>query len=159
MSHNGACIPRGREICALLVACFLLLHPALSQAADAKSKSAIEQVLNSQTRAWNRGDSEGFMAGYWHSPNLVFQSNSVVTHGWQPTMERYRQRYKSAGKEMGHLDFPDQQIVLLGKDAALIRGTWHLRFSNSKESHGLYTLIMRKLPEGWRIIHDHSSSD
>ncbi len=119
-------------------------------------ETAVRQVLDAQVAAWNRGDLDGFMAGYWSSPDLTFFSGPDRTSGWQATLERYRKRYKSEGKEMGHLTFRDVTVEVLGPDAALVRGGWRLELSQETPS-GLFTLIVRRLPEGWRIIHDHTS--
>jgi uncharacterized protein (TIGR02246 family) len=120
-------------------------------------KAAIQQVLDDQAAAWNKGDLEGFMVGYWKSPELTFSSGKERTHGWQATIERYRKRYQSEGKEMGKVTFSDIDIQTLGPDSAFVRGRW--KVVNSKETlDGQFTLVFKKLPEGWRIIHDHTSS-
>lgn len=122
-------------------------------------QSAIRAVLTSQVKAWNQHDLEGFMAGYWNSPDLTFFSGATETHGWQATLERYRKKYQSADAEMGKLEFKDLQVEMLGPDAAFVRGKFLLTSSNGKQPHGLFTLIFRQFPEGWRIIHDHSSGE
>jgi len=120
-------------------------------------RAAIQHVLDDQTAAWNKGDLEGFMAGYWKSPELTFSSGKERTRGWQATIERYRKRYQSEGREMGQVSFSDVDIEPLGPDSAFVRGRW--KVVNSKETlGGQFTLIFKKLPEGWRIIHDHTSS-
>ena len=121
-------------------------------------EAAIRKVLQSQVDAWNRHDLDVFMAGYWNSPELTFFSGGTVTHGWQPTLERYRKSYQSAGAEMGKLEFQDLQVEMLGPQSAFVRGKFLLTLSNGKQPHGLFTLVLRQFPEGWRIIHDHSSS-
>ena len=60
---------------------------------------------------------------------------------------------------MGVLDFPELDIVTLGQDAAIARGRWHLKMPDGKDLSGMTTVIFRKLPEGWRIVHDHSSAE
>lgn len=124
--------------------------------ADANAKEAIRQVLDGQVAAWNRGDLAGFMAGYWKSPDLSFSSGKDTTRGWQATFDRYRQRYQAEGREMGKLTFSDIEIDQLGPDSAYVRGRWHLQLKKEAPA-GLFTLILRKLPEGWRIVHDHTS--
>jgi beta-aspartyl-peptidase (threonine type) len=118
----------------------------------------VRAVVTAQIDAWNRGDLEGYMAGYWKSPDLVFFSNGTETRGWQPTLDRYRARYQAEGRRMGTLDFPRLDIVTLGPDAAMVRGRWHLKMPDGTESSGMTSVIFRKLPEGWRIVHDHSSA-
>ena len=118
---------------------------------------AIRAVLDRQVLAWNRGDLEDFMQGYWRSPNLTFFSGNTTVSGWEETLTRYRNRYQSAGNEMGKLEFLDIKIELLGPSAAFVRGRFHLKMS-SGESGGLFTLTLRKLADGWKIVHDHTST-
>jgi len=120
---------------------------------------AIRKVLQSQVEAWNRHDLDAFMVGYWNSPELTFFSGATVTHGWKPTLERYRKKYQSPGTEMGKLEFQDLQVEMLGPNAAFVRGKFLLTLSDGKQPHGLFTLVFREFPEGWRIIHDHSSGE
>jgi beta-aspartyl-peptidase (threonine type) len=136
---------------------WLLAGTAAAQNGAEAQKSAIRSLLSTQVDAWNRGDLEGFMAGYWKSPELSFISGTTETRGWQPTLDRYRKKYQGEGKEMGKLDFFDLRVEMLAPDAAFVRGHWHLRMKDGKEPGGLFTLILRKFPEGWRIIHDHTS--
>lgn len=118
----------------------------------------VRVLLDAQVEAWNRGDLEGFMAGYWRSPELVFCSGATVTKGWDATIARYRQRYQAEGREMGRLGFDAIEVLPMGADAAAARGAWRLRMSDGKEPHGLFTLLLRRLDGAWRIVHDHTSS-
>ena len=115
-------------------------------------------VWTAQVEAWNRGDLDGFMAGYWKSPALVFFSNGDETRGWQETLDRYRARYQAEGKRMGTLDFPQLEFKELGPEAVLARGRWRLKMPDGKESSGMTSVTFQKLSEGWRIVHDHSSA-
>ena len=121
-------------------------------------KVAVERVLRTQQDAWNRHDLEAFMAGYWSSPELTFFSGASEHKGWQATLDRYRATYASAGHEMGKLEFSGLRVEMLGSDAAFVRGAWHLTMSDGKTPHGLFTLVFRKFPEGWKIVHDHTSA-
>ncbi len=130
----------------------------LAQKSAAPSQEAqIQEVLQQQVAAWNRHDLEAFMSGYWKSPDLTFFSGATATRGWEPTLDRYRQRYQQNGAAMGKLEFSDLVIEQLGADAGFVRGQWHLTMPDGKQPHGLFTLVFRKFPEGWRIVHDHSS--
>jgi ketosteroid isomerase-like protein len=119
----------------------------------------VRLVWTAQVEAWNRGDLDAFMAGYWKSPDLVFFSNGTETRGWQATLDRYRARYRAEGKQMGTLDFPQLEILALGPEAAMARGRWRLTMPDGRESSGMTSVVFRKLPEGWRIVHDHSSGE
>ena len=127
----------------------------LGQQAPAKADEAIRDLLSAQTAAWNRGDIEGFMQGYWHSDETTFSGSSGVSRGWQALLERYRKNY-STRAIMGHLEFSELEITALGDEAALILGRWHLD-RESGPVGGVFTLVARRFPEGWRIIHDHTS--
>jgi beta-aspartyl-peptidase (threonine type) len=122
------------------------------------AQQEIQARLDAQVAAWNRGNLEGFMAGYWHSPDLTFFSNDSETHSWQPTLDRYRKHYQADSHAMEHLDFQDLQIEIMGPQAAFVRGRWHLKMPDSSEPQGMFTLVLRYFPgEGWLIVHDHSS--
>jgi beta-aspartyl-peptidase (threonine type) len=122
-----------------------------------EDKAAIQKVLDEQVVAWNKGDLKSFMAGYWNSPDLSFSSGKDKTRGWQATYERYQKRYQSEGREMGKLTFSELEIDMLGPNSAYVRGRWQLVTRREKPG-GLFTLIFKRLPEGWRIVHDHTSS-
>ncbi|HTW59241.1 MAG TPA: nuclear transport factor 2 family protein [Terriglobales bacterium] len=125
---------------------------------DPGAEPAIEQVLRTQQDAWNRHDLDAFMAGYWNSPDLTFFSGAKENHSWQAALDRYKATYQSPGHEMGKLDFSGLRIEMLGPEAAFVRGAWHLTMSDGKTPHGLFTLVFRKFPDGWKIIHDHTSA-
>jgi ketosteroid isomerase-like protein len=146
-----------KTIAVLLMAGVTFVPSAMGQATS--QEAAIREVLQTQVEAWNRRDLEGFMAGYWISPDLTFFSGATETQGWQATLERYRKKYQSADTEMGKLEFRDLQVEMLGPKAGFVRGKFLLTLSNGKQPHGLFTLIFRQFPEGWRIIHDHSSGE
>ena len=123
--------------------------------AQSRSEAAIRQVMDDQAAAWNRGDIDGFMTGYWRSDKLTFVSGTDVTRGWQPTLDRYKKSYDTRAK-MGVLTFSDLEITILSKDAAVVLGSWSL--AREKDNpHGKFTLNFRKFKEGWRIVMDHTS--
>jgi ketosteroid isomerase-like protein len=115
-------------------------------------------VLHQQQDAWNRRDLDGFMSGYWQSADLTFFSGAVEHKSWQAASDRYRAAYTGAGHEMGKLDFSALWVEMLGEDAAFVRGAWKLTMTDGKTPHGLFTLVFRKFPDGWKIVHDHTSA-
>lgn len=139
-----------------------LLFLALAcSAPGTASRSVHDEVLavaRTQQDAWNRGDVEGYMrAGYLDSPELVFFSGGSDTRGFGPVLERYVQRYKSEGTEMGRLAFSQLETVPIGAGWAMLRGRWQLDFGSRPDVSGLFTLILRETDAGWRIVHDHTS--
>jgi len=143
-------------LCFAVLSCSVVAQPPLAKPSR-PAEAEIRAVIDKQTAAWNHQDLEGFMAGYWKSPELTFFSGATETKGWQPTLERYRKRYQSNGAAMGTLDFSELVIEQLGPNTALVRGRWRLTMPDGKQPHGLTTLLFRRFPAGWRIVHDHSS--
>jgi ketosteroid isomerase-like protein len=135
----------------------LLSSQAFAQSPKEVSKirTDIVAVMDEQAAAWNRGDVDGFMRGYWNSKDLVFVSGDGVTRGWQPTLDRYKKNYDSKEK-MGSLKFSDLQIDVISKDAAVVLGSWSLTRTNDNPK-GKFTLIFKRFSDGWRIVHDHTS--
>ncbi len=116
----------------------------------------IRSVLRAQQDAWNRGDIDAFMNGYARSASTVFVSEDTIRRGWETVRERYRKKYSDRAK-MGTLAFSDLDTTLLSPDAAVVLGRWSLKRAND-QPHGRFTLIFKRLPEGWRIMHDHTSA-
>jgi ketosteroid isomerase-like protein len=143
---------------AVAIASCILMATNISAAA-ARAPNAVVQirsVLRAQQDAWNRGDIDGFMNGYARSASTVFISEDSVRRGWETVRARYRQKYSDRAK-MGTLSFSDIEINLLSSDAAVVLGRWSLERATDRP-HGRFTLIFRRLPEGWRIVHDHTSA-
>ncbi|CAN5343365.1 hypothetical protein BH20ACI2_BH20ACI2_23610 [soil metagenome] len=144
----------------LILSLILTLTAAVAVSAQSDSQKAkisaeIEKVMDDQAKAWNRGNIEDFMAGYWRSDDLVFISGDNVTRGWQPTLDRYKKSYDTREK-MGTLKFSGLEFTVLSKDAAVVLGSWELTREKDNPK-GKFTLTFRKLKEGWRIVMDHTS--
>ena len=120
-------------------------------------RAEIDSVLAAQSAAWNRGDIAGYMEGYWKSDSLLFTSGGTARRGWKETFEKYAARYDTREK-MGTLSFSGLEYHSLGPGAAWVFGRWELERSGDTPG-GVFTLVLRKFPEGWRIVHDHTSSD
>lgn len=138
---------------ALSLAAALTAPPALAQESV---EAGIESVLTAQQAAWNAGDIETFMQGYWDSPDLRFASGGSVTYGFDETLRAYRERYGGA-EAMGRLSFTDLDIEPLSDDAAMAFGRWRLDRKTDAPG-GLFTLIFRKKDGDWVIVHDHTSA-
>lgn len=116
----------------------------------------IRSVLDNQCVAWNKGDIEGYMEGYWRSDSLLFTSGGNVERGWKSTLEKYKKSYDSREK-MGTLIFSDLQFSLLSERSGWILGRWKLQ-REIDAAEGMFTLIFKKFDGDWKIIHDHTSS-
>jgi beta-aspartyl-peptidase (threonine type) len=150
---------------AALLGAALLLTLTAASGADGPSpdEKDIRGVLDAQQKAWNKGDLDGFMAGYWNDEKLTFISGGGITTGWKATKERYVKRYKADGKEMGKLTFSELKVEVLSTTAATLHGRFELTFEKEpdekKTARGRFTLILRKLADGWKITHDHTSAE
>ena len=123
-------------------------------------REAISSVLNAQQTAWNRGDVEAFLVGYWHSPELTFSGSSGVARSWDGVRARYKKNYPDKAA-MGQLDFSELEFRFLGPDAALVLGKWHLKRQEdyvTGDTGGVFSLVWQRFPDGWKIIHDHTSA-
>jgi ketosteroid isomerase-like protein len=118
----------------------------------------IRAVLDRQVERWNAGDLDGFALTYRKSPELVFQSGGERSVGWEAMRERYRKRYQAEGKAMGRLTFDRLEVRVLGAESGYAFGRWALAMPDGSMPSGLFTVILRRLPEGWRIVHDHTSA-
>lgn len=116
----------------------------------------VSSVLNAQMNAWNEGNVKGYMEGYWKSDSLLFTSGGKVQRGWQATFEKYTKSYDTKAK-MGTLKFSGFEYYLLSSGSAWVFGKWELERSGD-HPNGVFTLILKKFPDGWKIIHDHTSS-
>jgi uncharacterized protein (TIGR02246 family) len=124
----------------------------------ASPEADVRAVLDKQVSAWNRGDIEEFMTTYLDAPTLTFSGRDGVTRGYRPVLERYRTKYATR-EAMGTLRFSEIEVRLLNGSAALVLGRFHLTRSpaGGGDASGRFTLILQKSPQGWKIVHDHTS--
>jgi uncharacterized protein (TIGR02246 family) len=117
----------------------------------------IRAVLDQQSAAWNRGDIPAFMEGYERTPKLTFVGKSL-THGYDEVLESYKKRYPTPDA-MGKLRFEILDIQLLGSDYANVVGRFHLERNTAGggNADGIFTLLFKKTPKGWKVIQDHTS--
>lgn len=140
----------------LLLGTVLLLASACRTAAS--DVDEVRRLIDRQQAAWNAGDVERFMRiGYWESNELTFFSGGDVVRGFDAMLQRYSKSYKQGGAETGELTFADVVVTPLGGDHAFARGHWFVDFAKKADQGGLFTLVLEHRPEGWRVIHDHTS--
>lgn len=121
----------------------------------AQDKEAVMKVLETQRQAWNRGDIENYMRGYWKSDSLVFVGKAAPVYGWQSTLDRYKKSYPGKAA-MGQLTFDIIQVKVLDDNNAFVLGGWHLQRKKDTPG-GYFTLWFRKINGEWRIVCDHTS--
>ena len=141
-------------ILSLLMA-FALAPALFAQAPKEKDKQAILDIMARQEAAWNKGDLEAFMKGYWESEDLKFIGKSGITYGYEATLERYKKGYPDKAA-MGKLTFDILHVDAMSKKSVLVVGKWHLqRADDAPEGH--FSLVWRKIDGEWVIVADHSS--
>ena len=132
-----------------------------------KAEDGVLELLYAQQNAWNRGDIEAFMSGYWRDEKLTFVSGGTMLQGWDATLARYQATYATRAL-MGELRFEDMAVERLAPDVAMVRGVYRLtREADTPPSYpwGRFTLILRQFsPDDahgqpvWRIVYDHTSA-
>jgi uncharacterized protein (TIGR02246 family) len=148
--------------CKLLIIGTLLAIATLASSSPAapddhvSDRAAITQALTDQQAAWNRADIDTFLLTYWHSPDVTFSGASGMIRGWDAVLARYKKTYADR-EAMGQLQFSGLEFRFLGPDSALVLGRWHLTRTKG-DIGGVFSLVWRRFPEGWRIIHDHTSA-
>lgn len=140
-------------LCTLMISsiCFSQSHPA----GGAGDEVAIRRVLDEQTTAWNRGDLEEFMQGYWKNDSLMFIGKTGINRGWKKTLDNYKKGYPDTSS-MGKLTFDILVVKKLSPEYYYVVGKWVLTRSIGN-LNGCYDLLFRKINGQWVIIADHSS--
>ena len=117
-------------------------------------KDEIISIMKSQEDAWNKGQLEQYMAGYWQSEKLQFVGKNGIKYGWQATLDNYQQSYPTK-EAMGQLKF-DILTIETTTQTAFVLGKWTLQ-KEKQDVTGFYTLYWKKINDQWKIIIDHSS--
>lgn len=133
----------------------ILIGCCLVSPAQKNARQKILTLLNTQTQAWNRGDLEGFMKGYWENDSLRFIGKSGITYGYNNTLNNYKRGYPDTAA-MGKLQFTILVVKKLSPRYYEVVGKWYLKRSIGDVS-GHYTLLLRKINSKWVIVSDHSS--
>lgn len=124
-------------------------------------ESGVRSTLDAQVDAWNSGSVRGFMDGYARTDTLTFLSGGTVRAGWEEAFYGYVRGYPDA-EAMGRLAFSDLTVHPLSARRALAWGRWRLQRDGDAEGAGpggLFTLLLVTTPDGWRVVHDHTSSE
>ncbi len=125
------------------------------QQPSSSDREAILIVMDRQEQAWNQGDVDAFMEGYWKSDSLVFMGSDGPKYGWDNILSDYKVRYPDR-KSMGKLTFYILQLNALNDDHALMIGKWDLA-RDAGDIGGFFTLVWRKVNGKWVIVSDHTS--
>ena len=130
----------------------ILSVSVFSQSQDEKE---VRNVLAKQNAAWNRGDVDAFMVGYWENDSLMFIGKSGVTYGYKNTLANYKKNYPDT-TAMGKLTFTLIQVKQLSPEYFHVTGKYYLTRTIGDVS-GHFTLVFRKINGKWVVVSDHSS--
>ncbi|MCH2198086.1 MAG: nuclear transport factor 2 family protein [Flavobacteriales bacterium] len=117
--------------------------------------TSIKATMQAQEEAWNQGDLDAFMDGYWESDSLMFIGSRGLNYGWQTTLDNYKKSYPNP-EAMGKLKFTNLYMDLVDENSALVIGQWQL-FRTQDTLQGHYSLTWTMKNGEWVIIADHSS--
>ena len=141
-----------RNWLSLLILCLSVSLSSYSQLIEEKE---IRKLLDTQIDAWNRGNIDEFMIGYWNNDSLMFIGKNGITYGYTNTLKNYKKSYSDTA-QMGKLSFDLLQVKKISADAYFVVGKWFLKRSVG-DIGGHYTLLFRKIKGKWVIVADHSS--
>ena len=133
----------------------LLTIISFSVFSQTNDETEVRNLLAKQSAAWNRGDIEAFMVGYWENDSLMFIGKSGITYGYKNTLANYKKNYPDT-TVMGKLTFTLIQVKQLSPEYFHVIGKYYLTRTIGDAS-GHFTLMFRKINGKWVIISDHSS--
>jgi ketosteroid isomerase-like protein len=139
----------------LLTTLFLLTLTITGFTQPSKDQAAIRQIMANQVDAWNKGDIDAFMKGYWNNDSLVFIGKSGPSYGYHQALANYKKNY-SGPDQMGKLFFDLLKVKRLSADYYFVIGKWFLK-RKAGDIGGIYTLLFQKINGTWHIIVDHTS--
>lgn len=138
----------------VIATCIFLLHTTVSLAQN-KDEMEIRKTLSQQNTAWNQGNLDSFMVGYWNNDSLLFIGSGGPRYGYETTLKGYKKSYPDTA-HMGHFTSTILSMKKLSDEYYFVVGKWELQRSVGDVS-GYYTLLFRKIKGHWEIIADHSS--
>jgi uncharacterized protein (TIGR02246 family) len=133
----------------------LLTVASFSVFSQTKDETEVRNLLVKQNAAWNRGDIDAFMVGYWENDSLMFIGKSGVTYGFKNTLANYKKNYPDT-VTMGKLTFTLIKVEQLSPEFFHVTGKYYLTRTIGDAS-GHFTLVFRKINGKWVVISDHSS--
>ncbi len=135
------------------LALFMTLSVIIVGQNMSRDRAAIQEILDLQVVAWNAGNIDQFMEGYWKSDSLQFIGAELTT-GWNATLNRYKKTYPDKDA-MGVLRFDILNFNLIADDACLVTGKYFLRRKNDNPQ-GVFTLLFKRIGGKWAIVYDHT---
>ena len=132
----------------------IFAHVAQAPSTSGTPSDPLVTMLERTTSAWNAGDLDGFITLYDESSTFMTPAGPI---GRTEMRARYQTRYFSGGRPDQQLRFEQMRVRRLGSDYAVMTGRFVLSGGGKPEQSGWFTLVWARTPQGWKILHDHSS--
>ncbi|MBX9723084.1 MAG: nuclear transport factor 2 family protein [Candidatus Obscuribacterales bacterium] len=145
-----------RALLAAMTASIVFAFPYLAESKSSSAKDDVAAVLQLQADAWNQGDLDKFMSAYLNSEETSYTSGGTEVWGYKALHDRYQNKYGKSPETMGKLSFSDLKCFDLGSKNELAIGRWHLELKTTTLD-GVFSLVLVKSKDGWKILHDHTS--
>jgi uncharacterized protein (TIGR02246 family) len=149
---------RGLGLLAILAGC----SPAPAPRDAATDPAALTRQLTVQfERAaadWNRGDLNGFLSDYAPDSGTSYVSEGHVIKGIDRIRAHYAPRF-APGAVRDSLRFEELEARPLGERYALVTARFVLFRGGQTTASGPFTLVLEQRLGGWKILHDHTSTD
>jgi uncharacterized protein (TIGR02246 family) len=165
MIHTRRISARRRAFAWSLVAALIVLPTILSGCRievepeeDVALEPYIQQMLETSAAAWNRGDLDAFLSDYQDAPSTTYVGSRGILAGIDEIRDNYASRF-GPGAERDSLTFESIQVRTLTPMIGIVTARWVLHEDGVTQAAGPFTLVMRRTRAGWKITHDHSSSD
>lgn len=149
---------RSKSFFLTIIAFAALALPCTAQQQDTMLQFQLSEQLKQSAARWNRGDLDGFLKDYLQSDQMTFTSGGRILKGFEALEERYRKSYGDSADTMGNLSFSDFEVWSFGPTQALVVGRWRLKRETGETDEGVFSLVMVKVNEQWKIFHDHTSA-
>lgn len=144
-----------RRVVALCAAVLLAGCAALPPSDDTQARAEMLAALDASAAAWNRGDLTGHLAIY--DPAVTAMTRSGLRPGVAAIERSFRETYFRDGQPKQQLQMEQVQLRFVGRGAALMTGRFRLSGGGLAEQSGWFSLVWQQGPQGWKVVHDHSS--
>lgn len=121
-------------------------------------EARLEAQFAHSTLAWNRGDLDGFMADFAPDTLPTFIAGGHLRRGFDFIRRNYAPWF-APGAARDSLRFEEFDVRPISDGFVLVTARFILYRNGTTSASGPFTLLMEHRPEGWKILHDHSSSD
>ena len=148
-------------VVAVLAACRGSARPTAAPS-PGSDRATLTRLITAQLERsasdWNSGDLDAFLSDYAPESTTTFVDGHRARAGIDFIRGVYAPRF-SPGAARDSLHFEELEVRPLSPTLALVTARYILQRKDEITASGPFTLVMERRPEGWKILHDHSSRD